>query len=135
MQSVSYLKEILSQIATKEHLSMPKIIFLNLPVSYLTFISWKRTWVSSAFKGSYPTSSTKRIFGFDVSVFKPKKEDGNTNTWKIKVFTKPEQKNYPSQKINIDIYHLPSRDKRYTKSSDYFSFGRTKISCYWRSLC
>lgn len=40
------------------------------------------------------------------------REMGNVNTWKLKVVTRPERKDLPSQKINIDICSIPSYDRR-----------------------
>jgi len=47
-----------------------------------------------------------------VSVGEPRRESGNVDTWRIKVVTRPEQPNFPSQKINIDICSIVSRDPR-----------------------
>jgi len=51
-------------------------------------------------------------YGLAVTVSDPKKETGNVATWKIKVVTQPDGKMLPSQRINIDIYALPSYDRR-----------------------
>ena len=48
------------------------------------------------------------------------KEGGNTETWKIKVITRPERPDFPAlsatkfpaQKINIDICLLPSHERK-----------------------
>ena len=56
----------------------------------------------------------------EVSVTEPHKETGNTDTWKIKLVMRPEQKDFPSQKINIDICHLPSRDSKIRIPNNYY---------------
>lgn len=47
-------------------------------------------------------------FEVKVSVSEPIKETGNTDTWKLKIETRPESRNMPSQRINIDICSLES---------------------------
>ena len=78
----------------------------------------------------------KEKYSFDVSVTEPKKEEGNTDTWKIKVITKPEQKNLPTQKINIDICHLPSRDRKvqFLRNFYGFDFGTSDMPIFAESL-
>lgn len=51
-------------------------------------------------------------YGLDVVVEAPTRDTTNVATWKLKVVTRPEQKNISSQKINIDICAIPSYDKR-----------------------
>ena len=51
-------------------------------------------------------------YGLEVSVGEPQRDSGNVDTWRIKVVTRPEQPNFPSQKINIDICSIVSRDRR-----------------------
>lgn len=53
-----------------------------------------------------------RKYGLHVTVSEPARESGNVATWKMKVITRPEQKNLPMQRINIDICALPSHDSR-----------------------
>ena len=62
--------------------------------------------------GSAIKSAILKKYGFGVEVTEPKKETGNVDTWKIKVVTKPERKDFPAQRINIDISRLPSRDRK-----------------------
>ncbi len=52
------------------------------------------------------TLSTK--YGLPVEVSLPKREEGNVDTWKLKVITRPKDKHIPSQRINIDICAIPS---------------------------
>lgn len=51
-------------------------------------------------------------YSLDVKVSVPTKDARQVDTWKLKMITRPEQKNLPSQKINIDICTIPSYDKR-----------------------
>ncbi|MDA3915420.1 MAG: nucleotidyl transferase AbiEii/AbiGii toxin family protein [Deltaproteobacteria bacterium] len=53
-----------------------------------------------------------RKYGLHVIVSEPTRETGNVDTWKLKVTTRPEQKNLPLQRINIDICAIPSYDSR-----------------------
>ena len=57
-------------------------------------------------------SSLQKKYGFAVSVSEPQKEKGNTDTWSIKMITRPERPDIPAQKINIDICLLPSYERR-----------------------
>ena len=51
-------------------------------------------------------------YGLKVTVSEPVKDSSSVSTWKIKVITRPQQKNLPSQRINIDICALPSYQPR-----------------------
>lgn len=51
-------------------------------------------------------------YGLDVSVTDPVREEGNVDTWKLKVQTRPGKKDLPSQRINIDVCAIPSYDAR-----------------------
>lgn len=51
-------------------------------------------------------------YGLAVEVSEPVRASGNVNTWKLKVITRPERKDLPTQKINIDICSVPSYDRR-----------------------
>ncbi len=50
----------------------------------------------------------KKKYFLEVTITEPKRETGNTNSWKIKVITRPKAKHLPAQKINIDICAIPS---------------------------
>jgi predicted nucleotidyltransferase component of viral defense system len=63
-------------------------------------------------------------YGFPIEVSEPKKETGNTETWKIKITTRPEKRNFPAQKINIDICLLPSYDRKSVWASDYYGLEK-----------
>lgn len=49
-------------------------------------------------------------YGLAVTISEPVKDISNVATWKIKVVTRPEKKNLPAQRINIDICSVPSYD-------------------------
>lgn len=51
-------------------------------------------------------------YGLEVEVSEPVKETGNVDTWKLKVITRPQQKNLPVQRIHIDICAVPSYDRK-----------------------
>jgi predicted nucleotidyltransferase component of viral defense system len=47
-------------------------------------------------------------YGLRVDVSEPVREEGNVDTWKIRVQTRPNQKDMPAQRINIDVCSIPS---------------------------
>lgn len=51
-------------------------------------------------------------YSFNTSVSAPQKEVKNVDTWKVKVETRPEQKDLPTQRINIDVCTVPSYEKQ-----------------------
>jgi predicted nucleotidyltransferase component of viral defense system len=51
-------------------------------------------------------------YGLTVKVSEPSKEQGNVDTWKVKIETRPEQPHLPAQRINIDICAIPSYEKQ-----------------------
>lgn len=51
-------------------------------------------------------------YGLTVEVTEPVRETGNTDTWKIRIVTRPAQQALPAQRINIDICAVPSHDRR-----------------------
>lgn len=72
---------------------------------------------------NFPVALKKNLlkkYGFEVEVSEPKRETGNTNTWKIKILTRPEQKNMPAQRINLDIVLLPSYQRQVTMLKNYY---------------
>lgn len=75
-------------------------------------------------------------YNLSVTVTEPHKEEGNTDTWKIKVITKPERPDFPAQEINIDICHLPSRDRKIRIPNNYYGvdFGTSDLFLYAESL-
>lgn len=50
-------------------------------------------------------------YGFPVKVGEPTKEQGNVDTWKLRIQTRPKDVHLPSQKIHIDICSLPSYER------------------------
>ncbi|MDY0292825.1 MAG: nucleotidyl transferase AbiEii/AbiGii toxin family protein [Desulfuromonadaceae bacterium] len=51
-------------------------------------------------------------YGLPISVSEPVREEGNVDTWKLRVVTRPERRHLPAQSINIYICALPSHDRR-----------------------
>jgi predicted nucleotidyltransferase component of viral defense system len=51
-------------------------------------------------------------YGLAVEVSEPGRDTGNVDTWKLKVVTRPNQKELPAQRINIDICAIPSYDRQ-----------------------
>jgi predicted nucleotidyltransferase component of viral defense system len=51
-------------------------------------------------------------YGLEVEVSKPIREEGNVDTWKLKVQTRPDRKDLPAQRINIDVCAIPSYQRR-----------------------
>jgi predicted nucleotidyltransferase component of viral defense system len=51
-------------------------------------------------------------YGLKVSVSDPVREEGNVSTWKMRVETRPRQKDLPAQRIHLDICAIPSHDPR-----------------------
>jgi predicted nucleotidyltransferase component of viral defense system len=51
-------------------------------------------------------------YGLPVSVSEPVREEGNVDTWKLRVVTRPDRRQLPAQRVNIDIFALPSHDRR-----------------------
>lgn len=51
-------------------------------------------------------------YGFAVQVSQPMREEGNTDTWKIRIQTRPAKKDMPAQRINIDVCAIRSYQVR-----------------------
>lgn len=47
-------------------------------------------------------------YGLSTQVSEPHKETGNVDIWKLRIQTRPERKDLPAQRINIDICAIPS---------------------------
>ena len=56
--------------------------------------------------------SLKAKYGLEINVTDPVREEGNVNTWKLKVQTRPGRKDTPAQRINIDVCAIPSYQPR-----------------------
>ncbi len=50
-------------------------------------------------------------YGFPVKVSEPIREQGNVDTWKIRIRTRPDEVHLPGQRIHLDICALPSHDR------------------------
>jgi len=61
--------------------------------------------------GKVITQNLQDKYGLRVVVNEPIKDKLNVDTWKIKIETRPEAKDLPSQRINIDICALPSYER------------------------
>jgi len=53
-------------------------------------------------------ASLKAKYGLEVSVSEPVREEGNVDTWKLKVQTRPAQRDIRAQRIHIDVCSIPS---------------------------
>ncbi|MEE9452690.1 MAG: nucleotidyl transferase AbiEii/AbiGii toxin family protein [Gammaproteobacteria bacterium] len=51
-------------------------------------------------------------YSLKVIVSEPVKDIKNVATWKIKIETRPQQRHFPAQRINIDICAVPSYEKQ-----------------------
>ena len=56
--------------------------------------------------------SLRNKYGLNVQVTEPVREEGNVDTWKLKVQTRPGRKDIPAQRINIDVCTIPSYQAR-----------------------
>lgn len=54
------------------------------------------------------TDRLQAKYGLSVDVSEPHKETENVDTWKLRIQTRPEQKDLPAQRIHIDICAIPS---------------------------
>src|SRR3990167_149847 len=61
--------------------------------------------------GEVLTDNLNKKYGLKVDVSEPIKDISNVDTWKIKIETRPKQKQMPAQRINIDICRVPSYEK------------------------
>ena len=88
---------------------------------------------------SFPKLLKQRIlkkYGFAADVSIPQKESGNVSTWKIKIITRPKQKDLPAQRINLDIAMLPSyqRQPMMLKNSYFLEAGISGLILQAESL-
>ncbi|GHV78545.1 nucleotidyltransferase [Spirochaetia bacterium] len=86
--------------------------------------------------GALLKESLYKKYNFEVAVSEPVKETGNTSTWNIKVVTRPERSDLPTQRINIDICMIPSRDARPVMLKDWYGIetGTSGLILYAESL-
>lgn len=57
-------------------------------------------------------TTLKTKYGLEVEVGEPVREQGNVDTWKLKVQTRSGRKDLPAQRINIDVCSIPSYQPR-----------------------
>ena len=62
--------------------------------------------------GEVLVQGLKDKYGLHVDVVAPVRDEGNVDTWKLKVVTRPERRDIPAQRINIDVCAIPSYDRR-----------------------
>ena len=62
-----------------------------------------------------------RKYSLDVRVEEPKPKEGNTDTWTIRVFTRPSTKSAKQQRINIDICTLVNYEREPRLLSNYYA--------------
>jgi predicted nucleotidyltransferase component of viral defense system len=86
--------------------------------------------------GELLRDSLQKKYDLPVSVTEPVKETGNTDTWKIKIVTRPEKTDLPAQRINIDICILPSHDRKPVMLKNHYGmdFGTSGMILYAESL-
>jgi predicted nucleotidyltransferase component of viral defense system len=75
-------------------------------------------------------------YDFAIEVSEPIKETGDTETWKIKIITKPEQKDLPIQRINIDICAIPSYERNPSMIKNHYGIesGTSGMILFAQSL-
>ena len=56
--------------------------------------------------------SLKAKYGLEINFTDPVREEGNVDTWKIKIQTRLRRKDLPAQRINIDVCAIPSYQVR-----------------------
>jgi predicted nucleotidyltransferase component of viral defense system len=86
--------------------------------------------------GEQLRDSLQKKYELPMSVTEPIKETGNTNTWKIKIATRPERADLPAQRINIDICILPSHDRKPVMLKNHYGIdlGTAGMILYAESL-
>ena len=62
--------------------------------------------------GEVLTESLGAKYGLPVAVSEPTREEGNVDTWKIRIQTRPDRRDLPAQRIHLDICAIPSHDAR-----------------------
>ena len=56
--------------------------------------------------------SLKAKYGLEINVTDPVRDEGNVDTWKLRVQTRPGRKDLSAQRINIDVCAIPSYQPR-----------------------
>lgn len=62
-----------------------------------------------------------RKYGLEVSVEEPKNKEGNTETWTVRVITKPSTKSGKQHKISIDIRTLANYEREPLLLTNYYA--------------
>ncbi len=62
--------------------------------------------------GKILTDELHEKYNLFIKVNEPVEDKKNVDTWKVRIETRPEQKHFPSQHINIDICAVSSYEKR-----------------------
>jgi len=62
--------------------------------------------------GGILVQSLKAKYGLEINVTDPVREEGNVDTWKLMVQTRPGRKDLPAQRIHIDVCAIPSYQPR-----------------------
>jgi len=78
------------------------------------------------------TGSFMKKYSFRADISEPVRDSGNTDTWKIKIITRPERSDFPAQRINIDICSLPSYERSPAMLKNYYGIdmGSSGIILY-----
>lgn len=53
-------------------------------------------------------TTLSKKYNLKVEVSEPLREEGHVDTWKLKIQTRANRKDMPAQRINLDIYAIPS---------------------------
>ena len=88
------------------------------------------TEIASDLKGKL-----NRKYGLPVDVRKPEKES-ETDTWIVKIITRPGERDIPSQKIHLDISHFPSFDRELRRLNNHYGIdlGTSNLLLYAESV-
>ena len=78
------------------------------------------------------TGSFMKKYSFRADISEPVRDSGNTDTWKIKIITRPERSDFPAQRMNIDICSLPSYERSPAMLKNYYGIdmGSSGIILY-----
>jgi len=82
------------------------------------------------------TESLAAKYGLPVEVSEPVRETGDVDTWKVRIQTRPERPDLPSQRINIDICAVNSyeRQPRLIRNHYGIEFGTSGLILQAESL-
>lgn len=83
---------------------------LSEDIDFTGGVAFDRSVLSTL--GSVLVERLRVKYDLSVTVSEPRKDNNPISTWKISVITRPEQKDLPTQRINIDICAIPSYDRR-----------------------